>query len=161
MANKKNVIFIASSGGHLTQLLQLQPIFNEFNSFIITEKDITTNELSERVGDSAKIFYIPETRKRSKGQYLKGNIGTLLKSIKYYFQIKPDAVISTGAGISVYLNYIAKLFGKKIIFIETYAAIKGKSQAGKLIYPIADKFYIQWKSLQRIYPHGLYKGTLY
>lgn len=159
--NKKKVVFIASSGGHLTQLLQLSSLFPEFDSYLITEKDTSTSDLIIRYKGSVQVLYMPETRKNHMMAYLKGNIISLLLSIKYFWSIKPDIVISTGAGISVYLTYLSKLFGKKIVFIETYAAIKKKSMAGRLIYPIADKFYIQWESLKKIYPKGIYKGSLY
>lgn len=155
---KKKIVFIASSGGHLTELLQLRSIFNNYNSFLITEKDVSTSSLTI---NEAKILYFPITRKNSLYEYLKGNIYSLLLSIKYFISIRPDIIISTGAGISVYMCYLAKACNKKIIFIETYAAIKGKSGAGKLIYPIADRFYIQWESMKKFYPKAIYKGSLF
>ncbi len=158
---KKKVIFIASSGGHLTQLLQLQPLFQEFKSVIITEKDTSTSDLSERFDNQAKILYFPETRKNNILKYIVGNIISLFLSIKYFLYVNPDIIVSTGAGISVYLSYISKIFGRKVIFIETYAAIKAKSGAGKLIYPIADRFYIQWRQMKKFYPKANFKGTLY
>ena len=41
--NKKKVLFISSTGGHLNELLQLKILFNKYDSYIITEKD-KTNE---------------------------------------------------------------------------------------------------------------------
>ncbi|MBM6962070.1 polysaccharide biosynthesis protein [Bacteroides caecigallinarum] len=158
MNKEKKIVFIASSGGHLTQLLQLKPLFKDYDSYLITEKDISTSVLTI---DGAKVLYFTPTRKNKLIEYLWGNFKSLLSSIKYFFIIKPDVVISTGAGVCVYFCYLAKLFGKKIIFIETYAAIQGKSGAGKLIYPIADRFYVQWESMKKFYPKSIYKGTLY
>lgn len=160
MKRQKRIIFIASSGGHLTQLLQLNPLFEEYNSFLITEKDKSTSDLEERFKD-IKLYYLPETRKNNFIKYFLGNLYSLLLSIKYFIEIKPDFIISTGAGISVYIIYLAKIFGKKIIFIETYAALKGKSGAGKLIYPIANQFYVQWEFMKKLYPNAIFNGTLY
>ena len=56
MKRQKRIIFIASSGGHLTQLLQLNPLFEEYNSFLITEKDKSTSDLEERFKD-IKLYY--------------------------------------------------------------------------------------------------------
>lgn len=160
MKRQKRIIFIASSGGHLTQLLQLNPLFEEYNSFLITEKDKSTSDLEERFKD-IKLYYLPETRKNNFVKYIFMNIYSMFLSIKYFVIINPDFIISTGAGISVYISYLAKFFGKKIIFIETYAAIKGKSGAGKLIYPIANQFYVQWEFMKKLYPNAIFNGTLY
>lgn len=158
MNKKKKVIFIASSGGHLTQLLQLKPLFTDYDSYLITERDASTSAL---IVDGAKVLFFSPTRKNKILEYLLGNLKALLLSVKYFFSIKPDVVVSTGAGISVYICYLAKSFGRKIIFIETYAAIRGKSGAGRMVYPIADRFYVQWESMKHLYPKSIYKGTLY
>lgn len=155
---KIKVVYIASSGGHLTQLLNLSPSFDKFESYLITEKDISTSNIHY---DSLKVYYLPETRKNNIFKYIAGNFESLLISIFYFYKIKPDVIISTGAGISVYICYLAKLLKKKVVFIETFAAIQGKSKAGKLIYPIADRFYIQWESMKKYYPKAIFKGTLY
>lgn len=155
---KIKVIFIASSGGHLTQLLNLAPAFEKFDSFLITEKDISTSKIHY---NDLKVFYLPETRKNSIFKYIFENVKSLLFSIYYFFKIRPNVVISSGAGICVYMCYLAKLFHRKVIFIETYAALQGKSKAGKLIYPIADRFYVQWESMKKYYPKAIFKGTLY
>lgn len=158
MKKIKKVIFIASSGGHLTQLLQLKPMFKDYESYLITEKDASTSALSI---DDAKVLFLTPTRKNKISEYLWGNLKSLLSSIKYFFSIQPDVIISTGAGISVYICYVAKMFKRKIVFIETYAALGGKSGAGKIIYPIADRFYVQWENMKKFYPKSIYKGTLY
>ena len=36
--NKRRVLFIASTGGHLNELLQLSPMFNNYDFHLITEK---------------------------------------------------------------------------------------------------------------------------
>lgn len=158
MSKLKKVVFIASSGGHLTQLLQLNPMFKDYDSYLITEKDTSTSTLEV---DGVKLLFFIPTRKEKILEYLLGNLNSLLLSIKYFLHIKPDVVVSTGAGISVYFCYIAKVFRKKIIFIETYAAINGKTTAGRIIYPIADRFYVQWENMKKFYPKSIYKGTLY
>ena len=35
---KKKVLFIASTGGHLNELMQLSPIFDKYDYQLITEK---------------------------------------------------------------------------------------------------------------------------
>ena len=38
----KKVLFISSTGGHFSELLQLKPLFEKYDSYIITEKDETS-----------------------------------------------------------------------------------------------------------------------
>ena len=57
--------------------------------------------------------------------------------------------------------YIGKIFRKKIIFIETFANRNTKSVAGKLVYPIADVFVVQWEEMLKLYPKAQYWGWIY
>ena len=57
--------------------------------------------------------------------------------------------------------YIGKLFGSKIIYIETYANRNTKTATGRLIYPISDLFIVQWEEMLKIYPKAVYGGSIY
>ena len=78
-----------------------------------------------------------------------------------YFKIRPKVVVTTGAHTAVYMCYIAKLFRSKIIYIETLANMKTKTLSGRLVYPISDKFIVQWESMKEFYPNAIYKGGIY
>jgi len=56
---------------------------------------------------------------------------------------------------------IAKLFRKKIIFIESFAKVNSPTLTGKLVYKFADEFYVQWYSMLNIYPKAIFKGGIY
>ena len=84
----------------------------------------------------------------------------ILKSIYLYFKIKPQIVVTTGSHTVVPMCYIAKLFKKKIIYIETFANINRKSLTGKIIYPIANLFIVQWKSMLKLYSKAIYIGRV-
>ena len=55
--NMKRVLFISSTGGHLSELMKLEKLFKEYDSYIITEKDVTTEYLKEKYKN--KIAYLP------------------------------------------------------------------------------------------------------
>ena len=42
---KKKVLFISSTGGHLSELMQLAPLFEKYDYHIITEKDKVNENL--------------------------------------------------------------------------------------------------------------------
>ena len=78
-----------------------------------------------------------------------------------FLKFKPDVIVTTGAHTCVAMCYIAKIFRKKVIYIESFANIETKTLTGKLIYPIADKFIVQWKSMLKLYPKAIYEGWIF
>ena len=85
----------------------------------------------------------------------------ILKSLVLFMKIKPDVIVTTGTHTAVPMCYWGKLFRKKVIFIETFANSDTKSMAGKLVYPIADTFIVQWESMLKEYPNAIYGGWIY
>lgn len=71
---------------------------------------------------------------------------------------KPDAIVSTGAGISVNFAIAAKLTGTKFIFVESISRSSALSLSGKLVYYLADEFYVQWPSLEKRYSRARFRG---
>jgi len=145
------ICIICSAGGHLTEVMRLKKIFDKYPHFFVTfkRKDIETR-LSRK-----KIYFITDP-KRNPFKLLYN----FFQSFSLFLKEKPDLIISTGAGVVIPFCYIGKFFGSKIIFIETLAAIFKPSFSGKLIYPIADLFIVQWKKLLKFYPKAVYGGTL-
>ena len=45
--------------------------------------------------------------------------------------------------------------------IETFANKNKKTATGRLIYPIADLFIVQWKEMLKLYPKATYGGSIY
>jgi len=72
----------------------------------------------------------------------------------------PHVVITAGPGVGAIFSYIGKLLGKKVIFIESWARVYSKSDSGKLVYPIADLFFVQWKEMEKVYPNAIYAERL-
>ena len=156
---KKKVLFISSTGGHLNELMQLKPMFKKYDYHIITEYTNSTKYLKDEYKN--RIDYLKFGSKDHLFSYLFKFIYNSFKSIYLYFKIKPDVVITTGTHTAVVMCYIAKIFKKKIIFIETFANINTPTLAGRLVYGISDLFLVQWKELLNIYPKAIYKGGIY
>lgn len=156
---KKNVLFIASTGGHLNELMQLKKIFKDYNYHIITEKTDSTKVLKDEYKE--KIDYLVYGTKDHLFVYLFKLLFNCLKSLFYYIKYKPKVIVTTGTHTAVPICFIGKLFGTKIIFIETFANICTRTMSGKMIYPIADVFIVQWKSMLKLYPKAIYGGWIF
>ena len=157
--NKKRVLFISSTGGHLTELLQLKELFSKYDYHIITEKTKNNLALKEEYGD--KINYMIFGTKDHMLTYPFKLLGNCFRSIYFYFKIHPDYIITTGAHTAGPMCCIGKIFGSRIIFIESFANITSKTITGRLVYKFADKFIIQWKSMKKLYPNGEYGGWIF
>ena len=56
---------------------------------------------------------------------------------------------------------LVKLFGGKLIYIESFAKVTSPTQTGKLLYKFADKFYVQWESMRQYYTNAECLGGIY
>ncbi len=155
----KRVLFISSTGGHLSELLQLEPLFSEYDSYIVTEKTKSNMGLAQRYPN--KVMFLVYGTKSHLFTYLFKFLYNILKSLFILLKIRPQVVVTTGTHTAVPMCYLAKLFGKKVIFIETFANRKTKTTSGKLVYPIADVFIVQWESMLELYPKAVFGGWIY
>ena len=74
---------------------------------------------------------------------------------------RPDLIISTGAAVAVPYFYLGKLFKAKTVYVEIFDRIDSPTMTGKLIYPVADKFIVQWEELKKVYPKAINLGGIF
>ena len=154
----KKVLFISSTGGHLNELLQLKSTMKKYDTYLITEKTKSTINIKSEFKN--KVYHMKYGTK-SHLSYIYIFPYNCLKSIIYFIKIRPEVVVTTGAHTAVFMCYLAKLFRRKVIYIETFANVHSKSMSGKLVYPIADMFVVQWKSMLELYPKAVYGGWIF
>lgn len=151
------VMFISSMGGHLSELSQLD--FEDYDYSVVTEKTDASKQISKKYKDRAH-FLIYGTRK-TPIRYFFIFIFNIFISLYLFLKIKPQVIVTTGTHTAVPMCYIAKLFGAKVIWIETFANITTKTLAGRLVYPIADTFVVQWEEMKKLYPKAKCWGWIY
>ena len=156
---RKKVLFISSTGGHLSELLQLKPLFEKYEFNIITEKDKANINLKKEYGE--KLFFLPYGTRSKLFTYVFKYFYLCLKTIYLYFRIRPKVIVTTGTHTAGPMCIIGKIFGSKIVYIETFANTNKKTATGRLIYPIADLFIVQWEEMLKIYPKAVYGGRIY
>ena len=74
---------------------------------------------------------------------------------------KPDLIISSGAAVAVPFFYLGKLMGAKLIYIEVFDRIDKPTMTGKMVYPIVDKFIVQWEEQKKVYPKAINLGSIF
>ncbi|HHT7237423.1 TPA: PssD/Cps14F family polysaccharide biosynthesis glycosyltransferase [Bacillus cereus] len=149
------ICFAASSGGHLEQLMMLYPMMKKNESFILTEK--TNYEFNSK---DIKQYDVIQINRREFTFFFKFII-LFVQTLIILLKEKPDVVISTGALATVPMCLLAKLFKKKLIFIESFSKITSPTITGRLMYKYADLFLVQWEDMKKFYPDATYGGGIY
>ena len=126
---KKKVLFISSTGGHFTELMSLSPLFEKYDYTIITEKDKTSENLKEKFGK--KLYFLPYGTRSKLFTYIFKYLYLCIKTVYLYFKIRPKVIVTTGTHTAGPMCILGKIFGSKIIYIETFANIDKKQQQEK------------------------------
>lgn len=144
----KKVMFISSVGGHLTQMLELKDIFNDYNYILVTEKTDVTKDMNNKY----KMEYLKYGSRKYLFRYIFIAIFNIIKSFFLFLKYRPNVIITTGTHTAVPMCYLGWLFGKKIIYIESFAKRTSPTLTGRIVYPIATVFVVQWETMLKYYP---------
>jgi len=146
---KKRVLFVCNKGGHYSEMLALRNLFEVYDTRLLV------NMKSDHCLSVKYIkMWFPANNSR---------IGVFLGFFQCFFvwaSFRPQVIITTGAGLAVPIFLWGKLFGSKLIFIESRARIYSKSSAGKFLEPLCDKIVVQWPEMLNVYKKAEYWGVL-
>lgn len=147
------ICLVGSSGGHLAHLNMLKPLWKDEERFWVTfDKEDARSILKDEKMYSC---HFPTNRN------LKNLIKNTFLAIKVLKKEKPDVIISSGAAVAVPFFYIGKLFGAKTVYIEVFDRIDKPTVTGKLVYPVTDKFIVQWEEMKKVYPKAINLGSIF
>ena len=74
---------------------------------------------------------------------------------------KPDLIISSGAAVAVPFFWLGKLFGAKTIYVEVFDRIDKSTVTGRMVYPVADEFIVEWEEMKKVYPKAKNLGSIF
>ncbi|KAJ3426967.1 glycosyl transferase-related [Anaeramoeba flamelloides] len=177
------VLYVLGSGGHTPEMLKLlETLFigeerNYQISFVIASSDKTSQhkvkafskKIKEKFGiDAIQIYLVPRSRKV--GQSYFSSIFKTLYASFFSFKIvvleNPKLILCNGPGtcvpiaLAAFLLRIIAIKFIDVIYIESIARVKRLSLSGRILYPIADRFIVQWESLTSKYKKVEYIGRL-
>lgn len=147
------VCLVGSSGGHLAHLYMLKKFWHDKERFWVTfDKEDARSLLKDEKMYSC---YYPTNRN------IKNLIRNTVLAVKVLRKEHPDLIISSGAAMSVPFFYLGKLFGAKLIYIEVFDRIDKPTLSGRLVYPITDKFIVQWEEQKKVYKKAINLGSIF
>jgi len=132
------VLLVSSAGGHLAQLLQLEPWYAEHDarwvsfdlpdarSLLPTERTVWAHH--------------PTTRSLKN---LARNTVLAWREIRSW---RPEVIISSGAGVAVPFFWIGKLYGARTAYVEVIDRIDTRTVTARLVSPVTDLFVAQEQS---------------
>ncbi len=150
---ERRVLLVSSAGGHLAQLLLLEPwLKNHDRRWVTFDLADSRSKLKDEWVYPAAY---PTTR----------NIPNLLKNFRLAWQVlrsyKPDVIVSSGAGVAIPFFLLGKLTGTKTVYLEVYDRVTSRTMTGRICRPLASLFCLQWPEQQRQYGSGVVVGPVY
>lgn len=144
------LLLIASTGGHLTQLLNLGAAWEPHDRHWVTfrKTDATSALADERVIWA----HHPTTRN------VPNAIRNLVLAIIVLLRHRPDVVVSSGAGVALPFFVVARVLRIRTLYIEVFERTDEASLTGRLVYPLTDRFCLQWDEQLAVYPDGIHVG---
>ena len=133
------ICLAASGGGHMRQLLDLEPFWAQRDCFFVTE----LTAMGESVARRHPCEFVPHV---ALGQaklgrpfaMIRSAAANLVASWKIVSRHRPDIFISTGAGSMFFTGLFAKLRGAHVIVIDSFARFDRPSAFARLAGVFAD-----------------------
>ena len=147
------VMLVCSSGGHLAQLLALEPWWSQHDRTWVT---FDTADARDALSDERVVLgHHPTTR----------NIPNLLRNLLLALGTlraeRPQVMISNGAGLAVPFFWLSRLFGIRTAYVEVYHRLDSATMTAKLVRPVTDLFMVQWARQLDDNPGAVVVGPLY
>lgn len=146
------LLLTCTSGGHFATMNSLRSFWAQHDRVWVTDTRGNTQSLQKK----ENVHWLPYQAPR--------DFLALIKNIPATFKIlmaeKPDVVISTGASISINFAIAAKLLGIRYIFIESLSRSEHLSLSGRIVYFLADEFYVQWPTLAKRFRRATFQGIV-
>jgi len=153
---KLKICISCSAGGHFSEALRATEDIKH-NKFYVTYRTAPLEEFSL----NNKVYFITHPRHCTFLLRLFLFAKNIIESGLILLNERPDLIISTGADVAIATCIIGKLMGKKLIYIESGGYVTSKSISGRLVYPFADLFLVQWKPAISNFPKAIYGGPLF
>ena len=73
---------------------------------------------------------------------------------------RPDVILSTGAALAVPFFIVGRLHGRRCVYVESFTRINSLSWSGRLVYPLANAFFVQWPELTKRFRKAVHMGSV-
>ena len=146
-------MLVCSTGGHLVQLVALREAWQGFSRAWVTfDKSDARSLLAE---ESVYFAYGPTNRS------IKNLLRNGLLAWRILHEVRPRAILTTGAGVAVPFAWVGRLFGTRTIYVESLARIEAPSLTYRLVAPVTERLYVQWPDLADAETRARFVGSVF
>ena len=119
---KVRLCLAASGGGHVRQLLDLEAIWSGEDYFFVTED----TALGRSIAEDHETHFVPhvalgQAKLGAPFKMVGAAVRNLFGSLRIILQTRPHVVLTTGAGSVFFSTFWARLFGARIVVIDSFA----------------------------------------
>ena len=125
--NENLTLFVASTGGHLSELHQLAPSIEPARDSRVWATFDTPQSRSLLSGERVEYVRFMAPREWRVG------VANLHRAKQIFRHYRPRRIVSTGAGIALSFLPLGRLFSSDVQYIESAARISGPSVTGRLL----------------------------
>jgi exopolysaccharide biosynthesis glucuronosyltransferase PssD len=90
-----------------------------------------------------------------------GAVRVMWRAFKAAAVLRPDIVVTTGSGPLAMFCLWARIFGARIVWIDSVAQVDRMSLSGRIVRPFAGLCLVQWADVAARYPGTEYAGELF
>jgi UDP-N-acetylglucosamine:LPS N-acetylglucosamine transferase len=153
MSERVDVLLVCSPGGHLLQLLALREAWEPWRRLWVTENTSDTRSLLR----DERVTMTHSNAERSVVELLR-NAFLAWRLLRRH---RPQVVLTTGAAVAVPFVWLGRLWGARVVHVESLTRIDRLSLSGRLIRPAANRVYVQWPELSQRLPDSEYVGPVF
>jgi UDP-N-acetylglucosamine--N-acetylmuramyl-(pentapeptide) pyrophosphoryl-undecaprenol N-acetylglucosamine transferase len=147
------VCLAASGGGHVRQLLDLEPAWSVHDSYFVSEDTGLSRSLEARwPTDFVSHVALGQGRLGAPWRMMTSAIANFFQSAKSVWKRRPDVVVTTGAGSVFFTVLWARLLGAKVVVIESFARFEHMSAFARIAGPLAHERVLQSPALAPFWP---------
>ena len=128
----------ASGGGHMRQILDLEPLWKQYSHTLVTEDTALGRSIAQHHPTRfVPHFALGQARLGSPFKMLGETVRSMITSARIVWRDHPDVVITTGAGSQLFMALWGRLRGARIYLIDSFARFEAPSAFARLAGPLA------------------------
>lgn len=146
------VLLVCSPGGHLQQMLALEPAWRGHQRAWVT---LPGADVSSLLAEESVVL--------GRGPTNRSAINAVRNAWLAWRTLRarrPDAILSTGAGLAVPFFLVGRLLGIRLVYVESVTRTESLSLSGRIVYPLASAFFVQWPEAARGLRRARYEGAV-
>lgn len=152
-ATKIRLCLAASGGGHVRQILDLEPLWKDYPYLFVTEDTALGRSIAEKhPGAFVAHVALGQARLGAPFAMLWNAARNALQSLQIVRKHKPDVVITTGAGSMFFTVLWARLAGARIVLVDSFARFDHPSAFARIAGPLAHVRIAQAEGSARHWP---------